>query len=61
MNFTNGQNQHNFMDTGKKVSQFFKEKYHNGEFIDPAEFDPEKKDIEKTWANVELKMPDGFE
>ena len=45
------------MDTCNKVRQHFKEKYSNGEFIDPFEFDPEKKS-EKTWANVELKMPD---
>ena len=60
MNFTNGQNQANFIDTCTRIRQYFQEKYHDGEFIDPAAFDPEKKH-EKTWANVELQMPEDLE
>ena len=39
-NFTNAQHVANFIQIGKAAQAAFNEKYHDGEFADPADFDP---------------------
>ena len=39
-NFTNGQHLLNFITVAKNAQKAFHHKYHNGEFSDPADFDP---------------------
>ena len=41
----------NFIQIGKEAVKNFNAKYHNGEFSDPADFDPEAEHV-NTWANV---------
>jgi len=52
-NFTNGQHVSNFITVAKAAQDALNAKYHNGEFADPANFDPEA-DHPVTWANVKL-------
>ena len=52
-NFTDSQHVANFIQIGKAAEAEFNAKYHNGEFSDPALFDPEA-DHPVTWANVKL-------
>ncbi len=53
MNFTNLQHVENFIQVAKEAVKNFNSKYHNGEFSDPADFDPEAKHV-NTWSNVEV-------
>ena len=52
-NFTNGQHLANFIQICKAAQTELNAKYHNGEFSDPALFDPEA-DHPVTWAKVKL-------
>ena len=52
-NFTNGQHVANFIQVAKAAQTELNAKYHNGEFMDPANFDPTA-DPPITWANVKL-------
>jgi len=52
-NFTNQQHFENFMQVAKAAQKAMNDKYHNGEFSDPANFDPTA-DHPVTWANVKL-------
>lgn len=52
-NFTNGQHVANFIQVARAAQDALTTKYHNGEFADPANFDPEA-DHPVTWANVKL-------
>ena len=47
LNSSNTVNFSNFLRTAKQVQANLNEKYHNGEFADPALFDPKKKDEDK--------------
>ena len=50
-NFTNKLHVDNFIRVAKAAQADLNEKYHNGEFDDPAGFDPEA-DHPTTWANA---------
>ena len=52
-NFTNGQNLTNFIEVAKAAQKALNDKYHDGEFADPASFDPTA-DHPTTWSNVKL-------
>ena len=52
-NFTNKQNVANFIQVGKKAQEELNIRYHDGEFRDPAAFDPTA-DHPVTWSNVKL-------
>merc|ERR1711865_1142906 len=52
-NFTSGQHVSNFITVAKAAQDAMNAKYHNGEFADPASFDPEA-DHPVTWSNVKL-------
>ena len=52
-NFTNQQNVENFITVAKEAQTALNTKYHNGEFQDPANFDPVA-DHPVTWSNVVL-------
>ena len=52
-NFTNLQALENFIQIGKAAQAEMNTKYHNGEFSDPANFDPTA-DHPVTWSNVKL-------
>ena len=52
-NFTNQQNVENFITVAKDAQTALNTKYHNGEFQDPANFDPVA-DHPVTWSNVVL-------
>ena len=52
-NFTNGQHVANFIQVAKAAQSALNEKYHDGEFADPAKFDPTA-DHPVTWANVRV-------
>ena len=52
-NFANGLHVKNFLVAAKKAEKELNEKYHDGEFADPANFDPEE-DHPVTWSNVKL-------
>lgn len=50
-NFTNKLHVDNFMRIANNARNAMNEKYHNGEFSDPADFDPEA-DHPVTWATA---------
>ena len=50
-NFSNSLHVSNFIEVAKKVQSQFNEKYHDGEFGDPAGFDPEA-EHPVTWATA---------
>ena len=52
-NFTNQQNVDQFIIVAKAAEAAFNAKYHNGEFSDPADFDPYAKHP-ATWAGVKF-------
>ena len=52
-NFTNGQNLANFIQVCKSAQKALNKKYHNGEFSDPANYDPEE-EHPVTWANAKI-------
>ena len=52
-NFTNQQHVENFIRVAKAAQKAMNEKYHDGEFADPAGFDPQD-DHPVTWASVKL-------
>jgi hypothetical protein len=52
-NFTNQQNVRQFIIVGKAAQTALNTKYHNGEFADPANFDPTA-DHPATWSNVKF-------
>eukprot|EP00355_Strombidium_rassoulzadegani_P005361 CAMPEP_0168627186 /NCGR_PEP_ID=MMETSP0449_2-20121227/11081_1 /TAXON_ID=1082188 /ORGANISM="Strombidium rassoulzadegani, Strain ras09" /LENGTH=172 /DNA_ID=CAMNT_0008669331 /DNA_START=1 /DNA_END=519 /DNA_ORIENTATION=- len=52
-NFTNLQHLANFIRVGKQAESTLNEKYHDGEFSDPAGFDPQD-EHKTTWATVKL-------
>ena len=52
-NFTNQQHVANFIQIAKAAQTMLNEKYHDGEFQDPAKFDPVA-DHPVTWSNVRL-------
>ena len=52
-NFTNGQNVDQFIIVAKAAQAAFNAKYHNGEFADPANFDPYA-DHPTTWDAVKF-------
>ena len=52
-NFTNQQHADQFIIVGKAAQKQLSEKYHDGEFSDPALYDPEA-DHPTTWSNVNL-------
>ena len=52
-NFSNLQHVANFIKIGKAAETAFNAKYHDGEFSDPAGFDPEE-EHKVTWASVQL-------
>jgi len=50
-NISNMKNVHNFIRVGKTVIGELNEKYHDGEFADPAGYDP-RNPADITWANT---------
>ena len=50
-NFTNNQHVANFIKIAKEAQAAINEKYHDGEFADPAKFDPQA-EHPVTWANT---------
>ena len=52
-NFTNGQHLANFIQVAKAAQAELNDKYHDGEFSDPALFDPTE-DHPVTWSSVRL-------
>ncbi len=52
-NFTNEQAYENFVKVATDAQKALNDKYHNGEFADPAAFDPTA-DHPVTWSNVKL-------
>ena len=52
-NFTNGQHVANFIQVCKAAQKALNHKYHNGEFSDPANFDPEE-EHPVTWATAKI-------
>jgi hypothetical protein len=52
-NISNLKNVQNFIRVGKTVVAELKEKYHDGEFSDPADFDP-RKAPDTTWATANV-------
>ena len=52
-NFTNQQHVDNFIAVGKAAESAISTKYHDGEFSDPALFDPEE-DHKPTWSSVKF-------
>jgi len=52
-NFMNSQHLANFIKVGKSAQKALNEKYHDGEFSDPALYDPEA-DHPTTWSNVKI-------
>jgi hypothetical protein len=52
-NFTNGQNVDQFIIVARAAVAAFNAKYHNGEFSDPAGYDP-RADHDPTWASVKF-------
>ena len=52
-NLSNLHNVQNFVRTGKTVVGQLNEKYHNGEFADPAGSDP-RNPADVTWANADI-------
>jgi hypothetical protein len=52
-NFTNQQNVDQFIKIGKAAQTALIAKYHNGEFADPAEFDPTAAHP-TTWSNIKI-------
>ena len=54
MNFTNSKLVADFIKVAKEARAVINEKYHDGEFADPAQYDPEA-DHPVTWANMGVK------
>ena len=54
MNISNLKNVENFIRTAKTTVANLNAKYHDGEFADPANFDPIKNPIPVTWENANL-------
>ena len=52
-NFTNSQHVANFLKVALDAQKALNDKYHNGEFSDPAGFDPEE-DHPVTWSTVKF-------
>ena len=52
-NFTNKLHVDNFIRIANNARSAMNEKYHNGEFSDPADYDPEA-DHPVTWATAEV-------
>ena len=52
-NFTNKLHVDNFIRVAKNAQSALNEKYHQGEFDDPIDYDPEA-DHPTTWANAEI-------
>ena len=52
-NFTNQQHVANFLRIAKAAQSDLNTKYHNGEFSDPANYDP-LEEHPTTWSNVKL-------
>ena len=52
-NFTNQQHLENFIQVAKAAQAALNAKYHDGEFADPANFDPQE-EHPTTWSNVKL-------
>ena len=52
-NFSNGQLVSNYLKVCKDAQAAFNAKYHDGEFSDPAEYDPEE-EHKPTWATIKL-------
>ena len=52
-NFTNGQHLTNFIQVAKAAQAALNAKYHDGEFSDPANYDPQD-EHPTTWSNVKL-------
>ena len=52
-NFTNGQHLAQFIQVCKAAQKALNEKYHDGEFSDPANYDPQD-EHPVTWSNVKL-------
>ncbi len=52
-NFTNGLHVANFLKAAKATQKSLNDKYHDGEFSDPANFDP-LEEHKVTWSNVKL-------
>jgi len=52
-NFTNQQHVANFIQVCKAAQSALNHKYHNGEFADPANFDPEE-EHPVTWATANI-------
>ena len=52
-NFMNSQNLANFIKVGKSAQKALNAKYHDGEFADPAGYDPEAAHP-ITWSNVKM-------
>ena len=52
-NFMNSQHLANFIKVAKAAQKALNEKYHDGEFSDPALYDPEA-DHPTTWSNVKI-------
>ena len=52
-NFTNQQHVANFLRIAKAAQSDLDSKYHNGEFSDPAQYDP-LEEHPTTWSNVKL-------
>ena len=52
-NFSNGQHLAQFIQVCKAAQKVMNEKYHDGEFNDPASYDPQD-EHPVTWSNVKL-------
>lgn len=52
-NFTNGQHLANYLQVCKAAQKALNKKYHNGEFADPANYDPEE-EHPVTWATANI-------
>ena len=51
-NISNSVALNNFLAAATQVRAGLKDKYHNGEFSDPADFDPHAEQPPKTWADM---------
>lgn len=58
-NFTNSLLVRNFIEVAKNAQKDFNKKYHDGEFSDPAEYDPYE-EHKVTWATVDLNGEDAL-
>ena len=52
-NFTNKQHLENFLKVARSARAALKEKYSEGGFMDPGDFDPQE-EPEVTWANKKM-------